>query len=383
MASERSERRDRSSSSSSDTATHSESIRLNRLGDEEKLKSPDELEIDDDHEDDGLLPKEGEEDAAPAPEPPKKSSFNSALIWMTVNTLATIGIVFTNKAIFSEPSLKLAQLSFAAFHFFITYFTLFIISRPRFAFFVPRRASIRDILPLSISMSLNVILPNLSLAFSSVTFYQVARILLTPTVAAMNFVLYRATLPKGAIIALIPACIGVGMVSYYDSLPAADATVKTTSTLGVIFAFSGIVASSLYTVWIASYHRKLQMSSMQLLFNQAPVSAFMLLYVIPFVDTFPESWSMVPTSKWLLILMSGLYASLINISQFFIIAQTGPVSSTVVGHVKTCTIVALGWATSGRGGTDKSVLGVLVAVGGIIAYSIVMLKENQKKGTKG
>ncbi|KAK4227936.1 solute carrier family 35 member E3 [Podospora fimiseda] len=383
MASERSDRRDRSSSSSSDTATHSESIRLNKLDDEEKLKSPDELEIDDDHEDDGLLPKEGEEEVAPAPEPPKQSSFKSALIWMVVNTLATIGIVFTNKAIFSEPSLKLAQLSFAAFHFFITYFTLFVISRPRFAFFVPRRASIRDILPLSISMSLNVILPNLSLAFSSVTFYQVARILLTPTVAAMNFVLYRATLPKGAIIALIPACIGVGMVSYYDSLPAADANVKTTSTLGVIFAFSGIVASSLYTVWIASYHRKLQMSSMQLLFNQAPVSAIMLLYVIPFVDTFPESWSVVPTNKWLLILMSGLYASLINISQFFIIAQTGPVSSTVVGHVKTCTIVALGWATSGRGGTDKSVLGVLVAIGGIIAYSIVMLKENQKKGTKG
>lgn len=368
MASERSERRDRSSSSSSDTATHSQSIRLAKLDDEEKLKSPEELEIDDDGEGDGLLPKEGEEGTVAAnQEPPKKSSFNSAFIWMTVNTLATVGIVFTNKAIFSEPSLKLAQLSFAAFHFFITYLTLFVISRPRFAFFVPRRASIRDILPLSISMSLNVILPNLSLAFSSVTFYQVARILLTPTVAAMNFVLYRATLPRGAIIALIPACIGVGMVSYYDSLPAADATVTTTSTLGVIFAFTGIVASSLYTVWIASYHRKLQMTSMQLLFNQAPVSAFMLLYVIPFADTFPESWAVVPTSKWLLILMSGLYASLINISQFFIIAQTGPVSSTVVGHVKTCTIVALGWATSGRGATDKSVLGVMVAIGGIIA----------------
>jgi hypothetical protein len=55
-------------------------------------------------------------------------------------------------------------------------------------------------------------------------------------------------------------------------------------------------------------------------------------------------------------------------SQFFIIAQTGPVSSTVVGHVKTCSIVALGWMTSGRAVGDKSVFGVLIAVGGIIAY---------------
>lgn len=151
-------------------------------------------------------------------------------------------------------------------------------------------------------MALNVILPNLSLAFSSVTFYQVARILLTPTVAAMNYILYRATLPRAALIALVPACAGVGIVSYYDSLPAADAKVKTTSTLGIIFAFLGIFASSLYTVWIASFHRKLQMSSMQLLFNQAPVSAFLLLYVIPFVDTFP-TWSSVQISRWVMILM--------------------------------------------------------------------------------
>lgn len=157
-------------------------------------------------------------------------------------------------------------------------------------------------------MSLNVILPNLSLAFSSVTFYQVARILLTPCVALMNFVLYKATLPRNALLALIPACAGVGMVSYYDSLPASDNTVKTTSGLGVVFAFSGIFASSLYTVWIGAYHRKLQMSSMQLLFNQAPVSAFMLLYVIPFVDTFPV-WSEVPVNRWLMILIVSLLST--------------------------------------------------------------------------
>jgi solute carrier family 35 protein E3 len=57
---------------------------------------------------------------------------------------------------------------------------------------------------------------------------------------------------------------------------------------------------------------------------------------------------------------------MINISQFFIIAQTGPVSSTVVGHRKTCTIVALGWVTSGRRADDKSVLGVVIAISVII-----------------
>ncbi|PBP20504.1 hypothetical protein BUE80_DR008637 [Diplocarpon rosae] len=340
-----------------------------------KLKMPEELETGDDIERAELLPAADEKSA---PQPKQETSTRQAVTWMVVNTLATIGIVFTNKAIFSDPSLKLAQLSFAAFHFFMTWLTLFTISRPRFAYFVPRTVAIKEIIPLAVAMSLNVILPNLSLAFSTVTFYQVARILLTPMVALMNFVLYRATLPRNAIYALIPACAGVGMVSYYDSLPGADASIKTTSMLGVIFAFSGIFASSLYTVWIASYHKKLQMNSMQLLFNQAPLAAFMLLYVIPFVDTFP-TWTEVPLNRWVMIMFSGLLAMVINVSQFFIIAQTGPVSSTVVGHVKTCSIVALGWISSGRAVADKSIFGVFIAIGGIITYSIVMLKHKAQQ----
>ncbi|KAI0114985.1 TPT-domain-containing protein [Daldinia grandis] len=322
-------------------------------------------------EGDGLLEKGTDYQATRSP---PKSRFGWAVFWIVVNTLATIGIVFTNKAIFSDPSLKLVQLTFAAFHFFMTWLLLFTLSRPRFAYFSPRRIALRDIIPLSVAMSLNVILPNLSLAFSSVTFYQVARILLTPTVATMDLILYRSMLPRNAILALIPACLGVGMVSYYDSLPTSDANVKNTSSLGVLFAFSGIFASSLYTVWIKSYQRKLKVSSMQLLFNQAPVSAFLLLYAIPFVDIFP-TWAEVPMTRWFMILTSGVFAALINLSQFFIIGQTGPVSSTVVGHLKTCLIVALGWATSGRSVGDKSIIGVFIAIGGIVTYSAVMLRQ--------
>ncbi|KAF4510370.1 hypothetical protein G6O67_002260 [Ophiocordyceps sinensis] len=308
-------------------------------------------------------------------EPP---SLVVAGIWMTVNTLATVGIVFTNKAIFLDSSWRLSQLTFASFHFFVTWVTLFALSRPRLGYFTPRRASIRHLLPLAVAMCLNVILPNLSLAFSSVTFYQVARILLTPMVALMNYVLYGATLPSLAIVTLVPACLGVGMVSYYDSLPIADASIKSTSPLGVVFAFVGIFASSLYTVWIASYHRTLKMSSMQLLYNQAPIASLMLLYIIPFLDAFPD-WAHISTSRWMMIALSGLFASLINISQFFIVAQTGPVSSTVVGHVKTCTIVCIGWIMSGRATGDRALVGVFLAIAAIIAYSMVMLQHNTRK----
>ncbi|RKL11824.1 hypothetical protein BFJ71_g305 [Fusarium oxysporum] len=68
-------------------------------------------------------------------------------------------LVFTNKAILSGPSLRHAQLSFAAFHFTITGLVLFILSRPRFAFFTPKSVAIRQMIPLSTVMALNVIFP--------------------------------------------------------------------------------------------------------------------------------------------------------------------------------------------------------------------------------
>ncbi|KAL2136641.1 hypothetical protein VTI74DRAFT_2373 [Chaetomium olivicolor] len=358
--------------------------RLDHAGnDQEKQRFSDDLETGSGQQDDEHLP-EDKQGQPPAP----RGSFISGWIWMAINTLATIGIVFINKALFSDPSLKLAQLTFATFHFLLTYLTLFLLSHPPFTFFTPRRLPLLDILPLSLAMSLNVILPNLSLAFSTVTFYQIARILLTPTVALLNFLLYRATLPPLAILALIPACVGVGTVSYYDSLPSATARqqhVKTTTALGVAFALAGTAASSLYTVIVAAWHRRWNgVSSMQLLLNQAPVSAFLLLYAIPFVDAFPSSWRAVPAGRWGMVLLSGAFAAVINISQFFIVAKTGAVSSTVVGHVKTVLIVALGWVTSGRGfASDGRVLmGVVAAVGGIIAYSVVMLKEKEKQAAR-
>ncbi|RYP51630.1 hypothetical protein DL769_010782 [Monosporascus sp. CRB-8-3] len=191
--------------------------------------------VDDDNATDGnanesLLEKDQDQQASEPAQP--RTNMCSVTIWMVVNTLATIAIVFTNKAIFSFRPLKLAQLTFAAFHFFVTWLTLYILSRPSYAFFPPRRTAIKEIIPISIAMSLNVILPNLSLAYSSVTFYQVARILLTPVVTLMNYVLYKETLPRNASLALIPVCLGVGMVSYYDSLPTGDEKVK--PTIGLI-----------------------------------------------------------------------------------------------------------------------------------------------------
>lgn len=157
-------------------------------------------------------------------------------------------------------------------------------------------------LPLAIAMCLNIILMNLSLAMSTITFYQIARILLTPAVALLNFLFYRKYLPRNAVLALIPMCIGVGIISYYEPKPAASSKVAAIGFLSVLLAMTSVLVSAIYTIWVASYQRKYEINGFQLLYNQAPIGGVLLLYVIPWTDKFPHLEN-VPGNKWGMILM--------------------------------------------------------------------------------
>ncbi|GAM88315.1 hypothetical protein ANO11243_063480 [Dothideomycetidae sp. 11243] len=280
--------------------------------------------------------------------------------------------VFTNKAIFEDASLRHCQLLFASFHFFVTYGTLQLCSTSRFQTFKSKRCAVMDILPLALAMCLNVVLPNLSLAYSSVTLYQTMRVLLTPLTALLNYILYNISITRKASLTLIPVCVGVGLLAWLDVKPADN--VKSTSILGVTFAMTGVVASSVYTIWIQHHRIKLNMNSVQLLHRQSLVGAVTLLYFVPWFDNLPD-WSTVSSHYWLLILLSGLCACLINLSQFVIVGSAGAVASTVVGHSKTITIVTIGWSISGRSVADTSIFGVITAIGGIVLYSIASMQD--------
>lgn len=223
-------------------------------------------------------------------------------------------------------------------------------------------------LPLAVAMAMNIVGMNLSLQVSTITFYQITRVLLTPTVAVINFFFYKKSIPRMAAYALIPMCFGVALISYYDQKPApvAGEPVKAVDSLGVLLAFGSVFISGIYTVWIGTYQRKYEVNGFQLLYNQAPLGGVILLYVVPWTDKFP-ALDQAPMSKWMLILLSGFLASMINLSQFFIIISAGAVESTVVGHLKTCLIVVIGAFTGGKIITDKAALGIMLALVSIFA----------------
>ncbi|KAI4256896.1 MAG: hypothetical protein LQ352_001896 [Teloschistes flavicans] len=335
-----------------------------------------EMEVADEHQKLDYLDVEKQAGDGSRPKDKLKTTKASLTIWMTLNTIATVAIVFTNKAIFDDPAFRKSQVAFASFHLFITALTLYLLSRPIVSLFVPSPMRLRLMLPLATTMCLNVIFQNLSLTYSSITFYQIARILFTPMVALINFLFYQKSIPRNAAYTLAPMCLGVFIISYYEPKSTHHPEAEQTSMLSVFLALTSVFIGSIYTVWIASYQRKYEMNGFQLLFNQAPIGGVMLLILVPWIDTLP-SIQAVPVNRWALILLSGGLAALINLSQFFIIAGAGAVSSTVVGHVKTCAIVALGWVISRRPVTDRSAFGVILAITSIIIYTIIMMRQTK------
>lgn len=236
------------------------------------------------------------------PPPPFSSSFRLATLMgysLTINSQ-----VYVNKSIFSDTALRKCQSSFIAFHFTVTWVTLYIASRPSVAIFAPVGARILSVLPLTVAMCGNVLLVNLSLTNTSIILYQIVRILLTPITASLDFFLYNARIPFLAGLALLPACAGVGLITYCESLPQAKMSPHNASALGLVFAFSGVAVSSLYTVMVAACQRRTKMSSAQLLFNQMPLGVILLSIASFSTDSFPV-WSEVTLGQWLKICAVG------------------------------------------------------------------------------
>ncbi|PNS15563.1 hypothetical protein CAC42_822 [Sphaceloma murrayae] len=317
---------------------------------------------------------------APASSPPpstRKLSF-----WITV---------FTNKLLLSSSLLRHIQLLFAAYHFALTHLTLHICSTPRLSLFPRASAPLSSLLPISLAMTLNVLLPNLSLAHSSITFYQTVRVLLTPCTVLLNYLFYARTISLPSTLALLPICLGVALVTYTDVhtapssrlrlFPSASDPRTTTTPLGALFALAGVLASSIYTLLIASQTTRLNMSSIQLLHRQSLPASLLLLWAVPWLDDLPPL-SAISRHQWFLVAVSGACAVLINLSQFAIVAGAGAVASTVVGHAKTIGVVGLGWWAQVRGWREGGLLGVMLAIGGIVGYTVAEGRERRRGGGK-
>lgn len=295
---------------------------------------------------------------------------------MALNLITSVAIVWCNKIATNNGFRWIISLT--AFHFACTFVGLLLVSKINM--FTPAKTPIRNMLPICFAFIGFVVFNNLSLKYNSVGLYQLMKVMTSPVICVLQYVLHNVTVPFKELLALLPVCIGVALATVTTVYGSPD---------GFLYGILGIFSTSFYQVWVKSEQKALALNSYQLLYLQSPISFFMLLGVIPFLepdymDIFNFHW--VTVKCLLAVIASGILAALVNISIFLVISETSPLSYNVLGHTKLCTIISSGYLIFGDQFEARPFLGVILAVVGIMYYTHLRAiagqqskKEEEKK----
>ncbi|KAI4480725.1 hypothetical protein M0802_014082 [Mischocyttarus mexicanus] len=285
--------------------------------------------------------------------------------YLTLNIFFSIVIVLLNKWLYIHT--KFPNITLSMIHFIITFIGLLICQR--MYVFCVKDIDIREMLFIAVTFCGFVVLTNLSLAHNTVGTYQVAKMLTTPCIICMQILFYKKHFSILVKLTLIPIIIGVIMNFYYDIQ---------FNIIGTVYATLGVFVTSLYQVLINRKQKEFQMDPMQLLYYQAPLSAIMLFIVVPLLEpvgqTLNYNWTF-----WdiFMVISSGIVAFFVNLTSYWIIGQTSPLTYNMVGHSKFCLLLLGGAIVFHETLAMNQVIGITLTLTGIILYAHVKMKDIQ------
>ena len=241
---------------------------------------------------------------------------------------------------------------------------------------------LKDKLIYSLVASASIVTLNTSLLINTVSLYQISKLLIIPFVAAAEFILVNRGLRSMQLLAILIVILGVGIVTV------SDFSMGGLHFFGLIMAATSVVTSGMQQIMCGQIQRRLNMTANQMLSNTAPVQGLMVLLAGPYLDSLiTQQWisTYLQTSatyhSLLLVLLSCIIASATNLSQFMCLGRFSTVTFQVLGHTKTIMVLLLGWLLLGDVITVKKLLGMTLAVIGMVAYSIATTAKNEKQNS--
>lgn len=121
----------------------------------------------------------------------------------------------------------------------------------------------------------------------------------TPCVAFLQYLYLGKTVSGLTMGALASVCVGVALTNTGEA---------GTTKLGASIAVAAFVVTAFYQVWIGKKIKDFNVSSPQLLLNQAPISVLLLAVIAPFFDTLPDV-EKIPRDTLIALFLSGLVAA--------------------------------------------------------------------------
>jgi len=312
----------------------------------------------------------------------------SALVFGTFNIFASVGIILVNKQIVSVCN----------FHFLLALLTLnffttcsFLECCAKCGYLQVKQLPPRDRWLVAFLAVLTVLLNNASNEANSVGFYQITKLLIIPTVIIIERLSgVKRSYSRGIVCSLLVASLGVAVATVSDF----EMNLR-----GTVLAFLSVLATAQYQIWQGSKQHEHGLSPMQIthsvVFPQSVIGTIATL-LLDVCCPWIKGWLLLRTGGLLEHEFRGredgfwiagccAIAVAMNVSTYGLLGKASPVTYQVIGQMKTCLIVGLGYIFfDAKVPTVWLVVrfsGVAIAVVGISAYAFLKTREQKQKPT--
>nr|CAD1839886.1 unnamed protein product [Ananas comosus var. bracteatus] len=293
---------------------------------------------------------------------------------LTLSVVSSVSIVICNKALISSLGFTFAT-TLTSWHLLVTFCSLQVALWMKF--FEHKPFDSRTVMGFGILNGISIGLLNLSLGFNSVGFYQMTKLAIIPCTVLLETLFFRKKFSRSIQLSLTILLFGVGIATVTD---------LQLNILGSILSLLAVVTTCIAQIMTNTIQKKFKVSSTQLLYQSCPYQALTLFIIGPFLDGFLTDRNVFAFQYTplvlLFIVLSCLISVSVNFSTFLVIGKTSPVTYQVLGHLKTCLVLAFGYVLLHDPFSWRNILGILIALIGMISYSYFCTIESQQKASE-
>ncbi|CAA3028581.1 uncharacterized membrane At1g06890 [Olea europaea subsp. europaea] len=200
------------------------------------------------------------------------------------------------------------------------------------------------------------------------------KLAIIPCTVLLETIFFRKIFSRNVQLSLTILLVGVGIATVTD---------LQLNFLGSILSLFAVLTTCIAQIMTNTIQKKFKVSSTQLLYQSCPYQAITLFITGPFLDGFLTNQNVFAfnyTPQVLaFIVLSCLISVSVNFSTFLVIGKTSPVTYQVLGHLKTCLVLAFGYVLLHDPFSWRNLLGILVAIVGMVLYSYYCTVESQQK----
>ncbi|KAG5050223.1 hypothetical protein JHK85_011326 [Glycine max] len=239
---------------------------------------------------------------------------------LSLSVVSSVSIVICNKALMSSLHFIFAT-TLTSWHLLVTFCSLHVALKLRF--FEHKPFERKAVMGFGILNGISIGLLNLSLGFNSVGFYQMTKLAIIPCTILLEILFLGKKFSKRVQFSLSILLLGVGIATVTD---------LQLNALGSFLSFLAVITTCV--------------------------------------------------SQIMVIVLSCMISIAVNFSTFLVIGKTSPVTYQVLGHLKTCLVLAFGYIIVHDPFSWRNILGILVAMVGMILYSYYCATEGQQKAAE-